>query len=208
VVCWLVRGDAIALQHGGDLLAGWLPGDPHVVAGGAGLDQQAHRLGPVARLAGLLTAADSGEGQERAVEPGVAGVDVGPGAQEQLDDRRVPAVGGGVQRLLPEFVAGVGGEAEVEHEGDGAGGARPGGVDDHGPVLAGQPAGQVRVSGENALGGGAVAADTGADEAVDVGDVVGRAGGSQPRGGIGPAGADRQAQRGHAVLTGCGWSAT
>ena len=98
----------MALQHGGDLLTGWLPGDPHVVAGDAGLDQQAHRLGLVARLAGLLTAADSGEGQWRAVEPGVAGVDVRPGAQEQLDDRRVPAIGGGVQRLLPEFVPGVG----------------------------------------------------------------------------------------------------
>jgi hypothetical protein len=63
LIGWFVRGDAVALQDADDLLAGWFPGDPHAVAGGAGLDQQAYGLGPVAWLAGLLAAADGGEGQ-------------------------------------------------------------------------------------------------------------------------------------------------
>ena len=60
------------------------------------------RLDPVARLAGLLAAADGGEGQRGGVEPGVAGVDVGPGVEQQPDHRGVPVVGGGVQGLLAE----------------------------------------------------------------------------------------------------------
>src|SRR5258708_1348794 len=73
-------------------------------------------------------------------------------------------LGDGVQRLLPEFVAGIGGEAEVEHEGDRASRARPGGVDDHGPVPAGQPARQVRVTGEHLAGCAAVGAEEGGDD--------------------------------------------
>jgi hypothetical protein len=71
-------GDAIAQQELCDLLARRLPGDPHIVQGGAGVDEQSHGPGPVAWLAGLLAAADGGERQRGRVEPGVAGVDLGP----------------------------------------------------------------------------------------------------------------------------------
>src|SRR5215472_5007283 len=109
----LVRPDAIPSQKATDLLARRLPGDPDVVLRSAGLEQEPHRLCPVARISRPLTAAHGGESQRSGIEPAVAGVNVCASFEELPDDGCVPAIGGGVQRLLTESVASMRGEAEI-----------------------------------------------------------------------------------------------
>ena len=50
-----------------------------------------------------------------APEAVVAPVNLGAGLEEDADDFGVAEVGGAVQRLLAEPVAGLGGEPEIEH---------------------------------------------------------------------------------------------
>ncbi len=85
------------------------------------------------------------------------------------------------------------GDAKVEHDGDRVGGAGGGCVDDHGPLLIGQPVLQVRVVGEKLLGCLAVGVEASAEEPVNVGAVFSGAEGSQPCCGVVLAGPDCKA---------------
>ena len=147
----IVRGDAVAQEKVDDLLAGRLAGDPHAVSGGAGVDEcrttSIQSPGCPARSPLPTVAKASGVASNRVV----AAVDVGSGVNQQTDHFGVPDVGGGVQRLLAEAVAGMRGEPQIEHEADGRDRCRAGGLDDRGAVVIGHPVTQVGMLGEESL---------------------------------------------------------
>jgi hypothetical protein len=95
-----------------------------------------------------------------------------------------------MQRRLPEAVASVRGEPQLEHQAHGRRGAAPGDVDNRRSVVTGEAVAQLRQLGQEPFGSGAVATSAGADEPVDVSGVFGRAVASQGSRDLLVAGAD------------------